>query len=64
MSFLDAPAPMTAKCIMRDHVMKAAGCNAAEAEKVAASIVGEMLSWGFEVQDVYPRNEARQKPST
>jgi hypothetical protein len=56
MSFLEAPAPMTAKCIMRDHVLKATRCSVAEAEKVAASIVGEMRSWGFEIRPVETPN--------
>jgi hypothetical protein len=47
MSFLEAPAPMTAK---------ATRCSVAEAEKVAASIVGEMRSWGFEIRPVETPN--------
>lgn len=46
---LKIKAPMTAKCIIRDHVQRAALCNAACAERVVAEIIRELRAEGYEI---------------
>lgn len=46
---LKIKAPMTAKCIIRDHVQRAALCNDACAERVVAEIIRELRAEGYEI---------------
>ena len=48
--FLDAPADMTSKNIIRDALVKRFGVSEIEACKEVTRIVGDLRSWGYRIE--------------
>lgn len=48
--FQAAPAPMTAKCIIRDEIMVAVGLNEFQASEIAAAIVVRLAAYEYHVE--------------